>query len=306
MMTRVLGLIIVESTPCLATPQGWSPDYKAIKASGTSLHLPVPLEHWASRPVFDFSEDLEDLLRRCKSQDRDLRNILMFNNSAPPALEEIARLLAEHLIMLPVIKHAWRSSVEHLSNRLTYRRAQALVGPRMDTYLPLVDLRRPILGMIDAVSNALQDLPLFDEAYRKVYPNAATPPSVPDKNSWPNTLYSVERDLKALQQELNDEIHLVIGAVTVRDSDASKQQAERATLLTLVAAVYLPLTLVTSIFGMNIKEIDGNGLTYRACLEAFAVTVGCTILFALAYREWRRWRRRREIAPAGDSQFKYV
>jgi Mg2+ and Co2+ transporter CorA len=35
-----------------------------------------------------------------------------------------------------------------------------------------------------------------------------------------------------------------------------KRQSRRATVLTLLAAFYLPLSLVTGIFGMNIKEFD--------------------------------------------------
>jgi Mg2+ and Co2+ transporter CorA len=35
-----------------------------------------------------------------------------------------------------------------------------------------------------------------------------------------------------------------------------KEQAQRATLLTILAVIYLPLTLVTGIFGMNIRQID--------------------------------------------------
>lgn len=79
-----------------------------------------------------------------------------------------------------------------------------------------------------------------------------------DSLPWSRALEDARTALQALQRELNDKIHLVIGAVTVQDSDASKRQAERATLLTLVAAVHLPLNLVSSIFGMNIREIDGD------------------------------------------------
>ncbi|KAM0706191.1 hypothetical protein Q7P35_006740 [Cladosporium inversicolor] len=176
----------------------------------------------------------------------------------------------------------------------------------MVTYLPLVDLRRPILGMLDTISATIQDIPAFETAYRRVYPIDSTKPTAGDSPPWSRVLKDANTALQALQRELNDEIHLVIGAVTVQDSDASKRQAERATLLTLVAAVYLPLTLVTSIFGMDIREIDGDLLTYRACLKALGVVLGCTIVFALVYREWRRWRRRREEGWSADRHLKYV
>jgi Mg2+ and Co2+ transporter CorA len=103
----------------------------------------------------------------------------------------------------------------------------------------------------------------------------------------------VAQEIEKLDTELNAEIHLIIGAVTVQDSDTNKEQTERATLLTLLAAVYLPLTLVTGIFGMNIREIDQSKTSWRVPGEALAVVAACTIVFVVAYRLWRDWRRRR-------------
>lgn len=245
-------------------------------------------------------------MRRSYFQHPQLRYILLSVELAPLEPARLAKLLDERLILSPLIEFAWSSSVERLSHLLSYHRHHALMRPSMRTYLPLVDLRRPILGMLDAVSAAIQDVPAFEEAYRRVYTIDPSKPTSGYPSPWSSALRDANAALQALQRELNDEIHLVIGAVTVQDSDTSKRQAERATLLTLVAAVYLPLTLVTSIFGMNIREIDGNLLTYRACLEALGVVAGCTIVFALVYREWRRWRRRREERSSADKHEKYV
>jgi len=69
------------------------------------------------------------------------------------------------------------------------------------------------------------------------------------------------------------------------------KQAERATMLTLLAAVYLPLQLVTGIFGMNIAEINDGVPAWRACVVALAVAGVLTVgVFAGAW--W--WRKRRE------------
>jgi Mg2+ and Co2+ transporter CorA len=45
------------------------------------------------------------------------------------------------------------------------------------------------------------------------------------------------------------------------------KQAEIATMLTLLAAVYLPLQLVTGIFGMNIAEINDGVPAWRVAVE---------------------------------------
>jgi flagellar biosynthesis component FlhA len=56
-----------------------------------------------------------------------------------------------------------------------------------------------------------------------------------------------------------------------------KQQAQRATLLTILAAIYLPLTLVTGIFGL-------------------VVIGGATAMGFFGYRYWRRGHQARESA----------
>ena len=282
-----------------------SVDYRKIRPWETNFHLPIPLTHWEQK-AFSFSDVLHKMMRRFDIQHPHLRDILLSNELPQPELAEVVKLLDERLILSPLIEYAWSSSVVYLSHRLSPRRSEALMRQSMETYLPLVDLRRPILGMLDAVSAAIQDAPELEEAYRRVYPIDPSRPTSGDSSPWSRALEDARTALQALQRELNDEIHLVIGAVTVQDSDASKRQAERATLLTVVAAVYLPLTLVTSIFGMNIREIDGDLLTYRACLKALGVVLGCTVVFALVYREWRRWRRRREDGSSAERHLKYV
>lgn len=80
-----------------------------------------------------------------------------------------------------------------------------------------------------------------------------------------------------------------------------KRQSRRATLLTLLAAFYLPLTLVTGIFGMNIKEFDDVKPSFVLCFEALFAVIAVTLFFYSSYlylpvliresrrlaREWR-------------------
>jgi hypothetical protein len=284
-----------------------SVDYKKIRSFGTHFDLPIPLKHW-EKEAFSFLDVLDKMMFQFDFEHPQLCHILLFDECSQLELAHVVKLLDKRLVLSPLIGYAWSSSVEHLSDLLSQQRSRALMQPSMGTYLPLVDLRRPILGMLDTISSVIQAIPRYEEAYYQGYPNRFAQQSSTSRDNlpWSRALRDANSALQVLQRELNDEIHLVIGAVTVQDSDASKRQAERATLLTLVAAVYLPLTLVTSIFGMNIREIDGDLLTYRACLKALGVVLGCTIVFALAYREWRRWRRRREEGSSVDRHMKYV
>lgn len=79
------------------------------------------------------------------------------------------------------------------------------------------------------------------------------------------------------------------------DSVIMKRQGRRATILTLLAAIYLPLSLVTSIFGMNVQEItkdDSNPVARHAGI-VFAIVLGATLLFFLGYVSWNEVNRRR-------------
>jgi hypothetical protein len=186
--------------------------------------------------------------------------------------------------------YQWKLNLRFLQDAFSDRRHNAIAQPGMYTYLPMIRLRRLIVGMRDEFPRARAQVGIVDRCFECLQPKlSALSPSTLNE-----TLAEVFEKVNVLDRELNDEIHLIIGAVTVQDSDANKQQTERATLLTLLAAVYLPLTLVTGIFGMNIKEIDQSKTSWRTSGEVLAVVAACTIVFVVAYRFWRRWRRRHQ------------
>jgi hypothetical protein len=111
-------------------------------------------------------------------------------------------------------------------------------------------------------------------------------------------LAQLEIMLGKIAKTTNEEIQLFIGSVSSRDSEVMladsqimKQQANRTTLLTYLAVIYLPLQLITGIFGMNIKEITGDAsLRWWACFIALGSCCLLTFLVFLAVRWWRKKR----------------
>jgi Mg2+ and Co2+ transporter CorA len=58
---------------------------------------------------------------------------------------------------------------------------------------------------------------------------------------------------------VNEEIQVVIDSVQVEDAKFMEQQTKVTVVLAILAAIYLPLTLVTGIFGINLSDIsDGD------------------------------------------------
>lgn len=130
-------------------------------------------------------------------------------------------------------------------------------------------------------------------------------------------LAQLEDRLGVIAKTVNEEIQLFIASVSVRDSEVMladskimredsqimKQQAARTTLLTTLAVIYLSLQLITGIFGMNIREITGDGVPrWWACLAALGAGGGLTFLVYLTVKWWQ-WRgSQREKREAGKDK----
>jgi hypothetical protein len=63
-------------------------------------------------------------------------------------------------------------------------------------------------------------------------------------------------------------------------------RSRRGALITCLAFVYVPLSFVTGIFGMNVKEINGSHLSVWTCFVALGVVMIGNLLVFLAYKEF--------------------
>lgn len=129
-------------------------------------------------------------------------------------------------------------------------------------------------------------------------------------------LTQLEDKIEVMAKTINEEIQLFIASVSIRDSEVMladsrimredseimKQQAARTTLLTTLAVIYLPLQLITGIFGMNIKEITGDGIPrWWACLAALG-TGGVLTFFVYLAVKWWQWRRSQRKTRAAEKE----
>jgi hypothetical protein len=139
-------------------------------------------------------------------------------------------------------------------------------------------------------------------------------PKPADLSKLSDTFSDLDARLRAIIVALNDDIQIVIGSVQIQDAKAMKRQADLTMQLTettmrqtevsirqtrwtvalaILAALYLPMTLVTGIFGMNIKEISGDkGPNWWWVVVTWAVTMGITVgsVGHYALEEWRWYR----------------
>jgi hypothetical protein len=104
-------------------------------------------------------------------------------------------------------------------------------------------------------------------------------------------IFDLQKQLDAIKEDVNDEIQVAIGAVQVHDAQIMKKQTTWTVTLTVLAAIYLPLSLVTGIFGMNITEISSEATapSARCVVAAWAVIFTLTAGGILTYAAMRKW-----------------
>lgn len=132
-----------------------------------------------------------------------------------------------------------------------------------------------------------RDRPVAVEHHRK---------SEIDIRDLPELLEELLGRIHAMTHAVNEEIQMVIGAVQVEDARVMRRQTEWTVVLAVLAAVYLPMSLVTGIFGMNITEIDAGATApdrwsvVNAWGVVFGATMGSVLVYAMA-RYVFRYRR---------------
>lgn len=124
-------------------------------------------------------------------------------------------------------------------------------------------------------------------------------------------LAELEKKLDAIKEDLNEELQVVVGTVQVRDAQLMKAQARvtaRQTTwtvaLTVPAAVYLPMTLVTGIFGMNITETSSEATAPNAwwAVGAWVVLTVSGILLYVAISKLRARKRKSYLEANNDTE----
>lgn len=64
---------------------------------------------------------------------------------------------------------------------------------------------------------------------------------------------------QAVSDGCRDEMQKLSNESVVREGQRGKERAEAMTKVTFIAAVFVPLSFTTSIFGMDIQQINGSG-----------------------------------------------
>lgn len=117
-----------------------------------------------------------------------------------------------------------------------------------------------------------------------------------DWRDLPAILGQLETWIGEIGKTINEEIQMAIGAVHVEDARVMKRQTEWTVVLGILAVIYLPLTLVTGIFGMNITEIASSetapnrSSVVKVWAIIFGATLGSIYFYTIMKSVRRCWR----------------
>jgi hypothetical protein len=92
-------------------------------------------------------------------------------------------------------------------------------------------------------------------------------------------LSSIEmlKEARNLETYMRETIQMNVGNLSLRESRRSLAQADSIGRVTFLAFVFIPLSLVTSFFGMNIQELTGSGASWRI----FFMSSGLFLVFVI-------------------------
>lgn len=170
-----------------------------------------------------------------------------------------------------LVCYAWEIHLMHLTDDIEHTQRIGLENPTVDSLRRINVQRRHVQQAAKDIEKCLE---LFEPDSHTLEPEPYNEHLLESRG--------LEGKAAALKQDINDITTLLIGSISVMDARDSRIQAERSTALTALAAIYLPLSLATGVFGMNIWEINKGSPKWWAVV---ALSLGLLVL-TLAVLAW--------------------
>jgi len=98
---------------------------------------------------------------------------------------------------------------------------------------------------------------------------------------------------RKLEVHLREEIQLNVGNLSLEESRKSIQQTNSVGRISFLAFIFFPISIVCSFFGMNIRELNGTGVSWQVFAISAATLSGLILVICIWL--WRRSRRLRFI-----------
>ena len=135
-------------------------------------------------------------------------------------------------------------TIEELQERLSKTETEALQDPQMDTLNHIMQIKKSILALNRVMSPQRE---IVSNLSRGLYPFISDGAEIYYRN-----IYDHLVRIETLCQDLKD---LADSALTTYLSSTSNRMNQVMKVLSIVAAIFLPLTLIAGIYGMNFTNM---------------------------------------------------
>ena len=214
--------------------------------------------------------------------------------------------IPQHALLYMLASSTWESNLRFLDARIKRISFRDLRNPNDLTNNDLHDCREDLAALKAALIETLDWVTENLSEYFDLWKSA-------DRSSLRHPIRNMERilsDADVLQSFLMDTFQLLMSSISVRDSKISAEQAQlsnrqailsgeqaqRSAWLTQLATLYLPLSVLTGIFGMNLREINDSHVPFWWSLVVLAILVVCTGMIFFGLQAFHR--RKHHKAPS--------
>jgi hypothetical protein len=231
-------------------------------------------------PLFDPDQqpilNLFDFLKEAFEQTWALQGLFI---AKPPANRHFPAVRA-HPLLYALADFAWAHNHTYLDDEIKRISFRNIRTPTMDTVTRMHALREDLDFLRAEVEQTTRHAPQSLTNYYEQH--AGGHPLLLGMNETPlDALRRTAEDANVLDGFLTNSLNLLIASIALRDS-------QRAEMLTWLAAVYVPLSFVTGIFGMNLRELNESALPVWICLEVLGVVLLVTLVLVLGYKWWEK------------------
>ncbi|KAI2618415.1 hypothetical protein GGR54DRAFT_605390 [Hypoxylon sp. NC1633] len=260
---------------------------KRLDVPMTTLHFPVsrsrgglPMPQLFGRPRHSLFENMERFFTHDWHFD---------------ALEYLGRSASTMLYL--IVASTWTYNLQHLDRTIKRLAFEEIRRPSININDQLHDCRQNADTIRTEVSSARKWIPqvVIDEVENYLNYSGRSLTHCPH-----NAFDEVLKESETMERFLMATFQLLMSTISVLDAEASMQQtqsglqqARDAQRLTVLASIYLPLSLVTGIFGMNITEINDSKLPWWVSIVTLATIVACTLAIWWSYIRLERLRGRK-------------
>ncbi|KAK0515876.1 hypothetical protein JMJ35_001910 [Cladonia borealis] len=205
----------------------------------------------------------------------------ILSNSSPFPAPPLCYMLSNSL---------WQTNLQYLTREIQRISFEEIRNPDPKINEMLHDLREDLVsylisGLSETTENVLETIIDFWNEYRENYGVMQDAMRRTPVSSHHNTLESaakLEKLLMETSQLLMSSISVQDARMSIEQSQLSNQQALRATQLTILASTCVPLSFVTGVFGMNLKQLNESGLSIWVFFVGIVIATIVTAVIFLA------------------------